>query len=778
MDRIVFYSHRDPLVKLKDHLRDVSARAKKIYKSQKDFVKLQINQKIIENVCVAHDFGKYTTFFQNYIIKKIRDKKNRHFHGFISALFGAWLCKNKDYIPLIAYFVIKHHHGDLRNFEDDLNEGKNVENFQIFKEQIKDIRKNQKIIEKEYGFSIEEFLNEYENVFKTLQDLSFKLFECENQETRIEVYFTILYLYSLLIDSDKKSAAKVDEFKRKSIPKDILERYRKIKNWDNPEKRIDKLRNKLYYEIKRKIENLKEIPNISTITAPTGLGKTFLNLEVALNYRDKLKQKPRIIYSLPFVSIIDQTYKFYDEILTRTLRKEYLNNQNVYLLQHHHLADTKYKGEREEKPVSESLLLTESWDSEIILTTFVQFLHSVIAFKNSFLKKFHNIAGSIIILDEVQAVDIGYWKAIGIVLKKLSELLGCKIIFSTATKPLIIDEYIEMVENQDEYFKSPVLKRTKLIPKIEETKTIDEFTDYFLKNLDNTINSYLVVFNTIKSSIEFFEKIKNLNKKNYIICYLSTNIIPLQRKVRIKKISNMLKRNEKLIVVSTQVIEAGVDLDFQKVYRDMAPLDSIIQVAGRCNRNNKIELGDVEIHRLYDLNMNREFSKMIYGSTTLSLSGKILRNEYTEDNYINLINKYFSGIQKNESFEKSDRVLKGIEKLKFYGENNCIANDFKVIEELPIYQDLFIEINNTAKRIYEKFEKEIIEEKDFIKRLENYHKLKVKFKKYIISVPKDFLKYAINIEIFPKIPLENLEDYYDKDGYGFKRTKEEDVLIW
>ncbi|WP_456426527.1 CRISPR-associated endonuclease Cas3'' [Desulfurobacterium sp.] len=524
MDGIIFYSHREPFIKLRNHLSDVANRCLQIYENQKEFVKLPINEDFIEIVALAHDFGKYTTYFQEYIKNKKRDPKNRHYHGFISALFGAWLAENRDYLPLIAYFVIRHHHGDLKNFDEDLDNNQNALNFEILKQQLEDIKKNQKYVEKELGFSISDFLENYRQVWKNLKKLKFELFE-GSEEKRIEVYFNILYTYSLLIDSDKKSAGKVESIRRKELPENLLEIYRRKKGWSNPETEIDKLRNQIYEEIKNKIKSFNTLPPISTITAPTGLGKTFLNLEVALQYRRNLNNKSRIIYSLPFVSIIDQTYKIYDEILTGTLGEEYTKNKSLYLLKHHHLSDTKYKKENEDKPVSESLLLIESWDSEIIITTFVQFLHSVIAFKNSFIKKFHNIVGSIIILDEVQAIDTGLWKVIGKVLKKLTELFRCKIILSTATKPLIVEDYTELVENKKYYFSHPFLKRTKLLPKIEKEKTLEEFANYFLQNIDHSINSYLVVLNTIKSSIEFFEKIYNVLNKEYKICYLSTNFI-------------------------------------------------------------------------------------------------------------------------------------------------------------------------------------------------------------------------------------------------------------
>ena len=768
---VVFYSHREPYIVLKNHLKDVAGRMIKYHSQKAEFVKLPVDEEFLRIVGISHDFGKYTSYFQKYITALERDPKNRHHHGYISALFGAWLClqkgKDRDYLPLIAYLSIKHHHGDLRNLRDDMPQyDEKNDNLPIVEEQVKDLEKNKEIISSELEIDITYFLKNWKSVLEGLKDYSFYLEEMESEENRLKAYFTLLYTYSLLIDADKKSASRTEEVKRKTLPKDLIERFREIKGWNKPKEEIDKLRSEIYNEVKSKVESLEEIPDISTITAPTGIGKTFINLDVALRYRDKLGGKPRIIYALPFLSIIDQTYGIFNEILEKTLGEEYLKNKSVYLIEHHHLSRVEYRKENEEKPVSESLLLIESWNSEIIVTTFVQLLHSVIAFKNSFLKKFHNIAGSVIILDEVQAINHEYWKVIGKILESLSKYLGCKIILSTATRPLIVENYTELVENQEKYFKSPLLKRTKIKPNLTTELTVEEFAERFIENLEENVNSYLIVLNTIKSSVEFYKRIREALGEDFKVFYLSSSVIPLQRRERIEKIRELLKKKEKVILVSTQVVEAGVDLDFDKVYRDIAPLDSIIQVAGRCNRNKRLELGEEEVVILK--RKDRYLSKQIYGSTLIDITRRLLDREYEEDEYKELSDRYFIKVKENKSFEKSDKVLKDILNLRFYADGDCIARDFKLIEELPIYTDIFVEIDEKAKEIYEEFDRSVLKERDFIKRLENYHRLKADFYKYVISAPKEALKNIYTEGEYPKIPLEFVEEYYDKEGYGLK----------
>ncbi len=776
---VVFYSHRNPYIILKNHLKDVAGRMVRYHRQKAELIKLPVDEEFLRIVGISHDFGKYTSYFQKYIRTGIGDPHKRHHHGFISALFGAWLClekgKDKDYLPLIAYLSIKHHHGDLRNLDDDLSRDKNIDNFNIVTGQVIDLQSKKEIISQELGIDISGFLISWEDIWEKLEDATFKLQEFETEENKLKTYFTLLYTYSLLIDSDKKAASRTEEIKRKNLPKDLIENFRRIKGWEHPQKEIDKLRNDIYNEVKEKVESLEQVPDISTITAPTGIGKTYINLDVALRYRNKLGGKPRIIYALPFISIIDQTYKIFDKILKETLRGEYLKNKSVYLIAHHHLSKTQYTRENEEKPVNEALLLIESWNSEIVVTTFVQLLHSVIAFKNSFLKKFHNIAGSVIILDEVQAINHEYWKVIGFMLEKLSQYLGCKIILSTATRPLIVENYTELVENQEKYFKSPLIKRTKIKPKLKEELTVEEFAERFVESLECGINSYLVVLNTIKSSIEFYKRIRKDLGGEFRIFYLSTNVIPLQREERINGIKKLLEKKEKVILVSTQVVEAGVDLDFDKAYRDIAPLDSLIQVAGRCNRNKRLKLGEEEVVLLKQ--KDRYLSVMIYGSTLIDITRELLDGEYEEDEYKELSERYFSKVKEYKSFAKSERVLKDILNLRFYAEDNSIASDFKLIEELPIYTDIFVEIDEKAKEVYENFEEKVLKEKDFIKRLENYHLLKADFNKYVISAPNEVLKNIHTEGIYPKIPLEVIDDYYDREGYGLKLEKAEETYM-
>ncbi len=229
-------------------------------------------------------------------------------------------------------------------------------------------------------------------------------------------------------------------------------------------------------------------------------------------------------------------------------------------------------------------------------------------------------------------------------------------------------------------------ERTKLVPKIEKV-TIDEFVDEFISNMEE--KSYMIVCNTIRQSLEIYEKLKDIDRDVY---YLSTNILPIHRRNRIKEIEERLKNNDNIILVSTQVVEAGVDLDFDVVIRDIGPIDSIIQCAGRCNRNSRNKIGSVYIYFMIDDNENN-FGKYVYGNTIMDISREVLegKEEILEEDYFKLINEYFNEIKQNKSQRVSNGLINAIEKLDF-SEGEYSVDKFSLIQNNPGYIDVFFYI--------------------------------------------------------------------------------------
>jgi len=810
---MIFYSH--PNVLLKDHLRLVSDKSISFFNNIKNLINDKSLIEISRLIGLGHDFGKYTTFFQEHLLNSQNKPGNKKsHHSLISALFTTSIIKHyfnidiknsgkEKYNLILPYLTVLHHHGDLDNAEDDipyipndfdlesddiynLGEDWSLKIKLIINDQIPDLYKNINLIQKEYqelGIDNIEFFfknKDYIEIFKELNYLKNYLFYKENETIKKEISFKLLVLYSTLIDSDKRIAADIDiTIEREKIDCNIIKNYINThfvlnnKN-NNSEKSLYSLRNKIFNEVNENINKFNLESHFYTITAPTGSGKTLSSFSTALSLRDKIFNEknflPKIIYSLPFITIIDQNYDVIYNILKENI-KDFRINESKYLIKHHHLNDLNYKIGNEFLPIDNSLMLIDSWESEIIITTFIQLLYTIIGFKNSFLKKYHNIYGSIILLDEVQNIPIEYWELIRKILIFLAEYMNCYIILLTATKPLIFDKNdnaIELVNNVEQKFKS--LNRVNIVKHLEK---IDEdiFIEEFIKNYNNN-KSYLVVLNTISSSIYIFNKIKEKIKEN--VFYLSTNIIPLQRLDRIKKIRELLTENKKPILITTQIIEAGIDLDFDFAFRDLGPLDSIIQVCGRCNREGKKEISNVNIFQIKD------YCSKVYGAIHTIVSKEIFNEKeiINESDFFHFINNYFELIKNKKNLDNSNKIWDSFINLYFYSKNHNSLNDFKLIQDFSLY-NIFVEFDEEAKELWDIYINKIIEEKDFFKKRIEYLKIKSKFNKYLLSIntinkniplPPEFKNSS-----FRYIPYNQLKDWYDFNT-GFKR--EIDLFVW
>jgi CRISPR-associated endonuclease/helicase Cas3 len=280
---------------------------------------------------------------------------------------------------------------------------------------------------------------------------------------------------------------------------------------------------------------------------------------------------------------------------------------------------------------------------------------------------------------------------------------------------------------------------------------------------------FLIVLNTIGSSINVFKFINNLNLENTQLYYLSTNIIPKERLSRIKEIKN--NKNDKLrkVIVSTQLIEAGIDIDVDIVYRDFAPLDSINQVAGRCNRNNLKEIkGKVYIFIIKD-SKNKEINKYIYDPILVSKTKDIFKSindEINETNFLYLNNTYFAKLDQSMSDDISDNNLEYLYMLSF-GE---LGDKFKLIENDIDRVDVFIEKDTKSKGIWNQF-LQINESIKGFERKKEFLKIKKEFYDYVISVRKDKAIGLKNVSGIYYVSMENLKLYYDSN-IGFNDNLE------
>lgn len=800
-------SHPDK--RLVDHLRRVGQLSRKTVTDKS----LNIDDKDILTdaaylIGVTHDLGKATSFFQEYIIEKdemkkrsLKAKENTH-HGLLSAFFTYAVIKEylsqsgrkgdlTDFLPILSFLAVKRHHGNLMNAMDEISEV-DAEKDKILKVAEEQIASMDKIEVSEILALLfpEGMINlkvNINNIISFILEHSFeeigrkekRLIRHLNRKIDLYPYFITQFLYSALLDADKTDAGLGGkDLDRLDLPADLVDQYRDRKGFTSDRNNINSLRNKIYEDAMIGIRDWNLENRILSLNVPTGTGKTLTSLSFALRLRDRLKNErnftPRIIYALPFLSIIDQNYDVFEDVVTQGGKLE----DSRLLLKHHHLADVDYKIEdNDEYKADESLLLLEGWNAEIIVTTFWQYFHTLFSNRNKLLRKFNKLANSIIILDEVQAVPHQYWQLIHDATKMLCEKFNSYVIFVTATQPIIFDEAIgeikEITKKKEEYFKG--LDRIELIPRIETALTLEEFKALLEKDLiDNPEKDFLIVLNTISSANNVYHFIKSQELENTEKFYLSTNVIPKERLERIRKIKGSSEKdaNEssriRKVIVSTQLIEAGVDIDADMVYRDFATMDSINQVAGRCNRNSaKADKGTVSIFILKD--DRKEFYKYIYDPFLISKTLDILKpikSSIRESAILELNNKYFKAVKRGMGDEKSKENLACLSQLSFQD----LSKNFKLIEEDYPKVNVFVELDQKAAEIWEKYQ-DLRMEKNLKERIRKKLEIRKDFSEYLISAPeKSAHNLVVEIGDIGYISMHELPNYYDMET-GFKRDK-------
>ncbi|MCS7123014.1 MAG: CRISPR-associated helicase Cas3', partial [Candidatus Aenigmarchaeota archaeon] len=611
--------------------------------------------------------------------------------------------------------------------------------------------------------SKKELLTFLDEIEKYLQDLDIfgDIYDFIEQNSTIELYILLNIFFSLLIDADKLHAGvQLKDLKRVDIQNssDLVINY---VNSFQSDKKIDKIRKEIFNLIKSKVLNTES--RVFTLNLPTGAGKTLMGFYLAFKLKDILKEKNgmnyRIIYCLPYLSITEQNYSVIKDVLQSNNIK---TNESV-LLKHHHLVHPSY----EDYSIDQSEILIESWNSEIIVTTFYQLFHTLFSNRNSDLKKFHKLSRAIIVIDELQAINHKYFYLTKSFLQEFVGIVDSYIILLTATNPNIFDNEVQIVERDFLYSlrQQEVFNRYRIHNKAKDKLTIEEMLDV-IKIEEN--KSYLFIMNTIKSAQKLYFLLKDkYSLRDSEITLLSTHIVPVERQNRIKEI----KEGKYKIVVSTQLVEAGVDIDFDVVIRDMAGLDSIVQSAGRCNRNKRSNFGDVYVFCLYDNEAGYVYSSKIYDPVVLNTTYEILKDKdnIEEREIYELVEKYFEELLKRKSTTESQALLNAIYRLRYDGssDNNIYISDFSLIED-SISASVFVEYDDNAIDVWNKF-CEIYNLENFIERKKKMFEIKENFYKYVINViynkkNADVLKTYENINGIYVIRNENIRNgtLYDR----------------
>ncbi len=326
----------------------------------------------------------------------------------------------------------------------------------------------------------------------------------------------------------------------------------------------------------------EEESGIFRLTVPTGGGKTRSGLAFALRHAT-LHQLDRVIVAVPYLSITDQTAATYRDIFS--------NSRAV--LEHHSAAEWRATPEDEGAPEETwQRLASENWDAPLIVTTMAQFFESLFARSTSRCRKLHNIARSVIILDEVQTLPETLLRPTLDILGELARTYGATVVLSTATQPALdhrdgfggLEGVREIVQTPGAHFQR--LQRVDYVWEAEPQSWPE------LATLMRTERQAMTIVNTRSDALALVEALAGDSP-----LHLSTLLCGQHRRDVLDEVKRRLEHDEPCLLVATQVVEAGVDIDFPVVFRALGPLDRIVQAAGRCNREGKLERGRVVIFR-------------------------------------------------------------------------------------------------------------------------------------------------------------------------------------
>ncbi len=500
--------------------------------------------------------------------------------------------------------------------------------------------------------------------------------------------FLTRMIYSALVDADFQETQEfIDEKKPRGGYESIEALNEKLNThlhrFDSPDSDINRKRTET---LKTCVEKAVEKPGFFTLTVPTGGGKTLASMAFALNHAAQHEMK-RIIYVIPFTSIIEQNAGVFKEIL---------GEENV--LEHHSNFDWEKK-KREASELPDNLtnsvyaklkLAAENWDIPIVVTTNVQFFESLFANKSSRCRKLHNIAKSVIVFDEAQMFPKDYMRPAMNAVWELVTNYGTSAVFCTATQPKL-EKFLpagtpitELAPNPQELF--DFYRRV-------EIKNLETLTDEELLERLNEHEQVLCIVNTRRHASGLFSGLHG--KGSY---HLSTLMCAVHRKEKLAEIRERLKNGQPCRVVSTTVMEAGIDVDFPIGYRALTGLDSINQAAGRVNREMKRGVSE-----MFVFEPKSEFVKRTprYVSQAVEIARRVLREHSTAPISIPAIAAYFDqlySLQDPQAFDYK-RIMNHFESSEGKFDFKTAAEKFQVIEDVS--ETVIIPYNQGAQDLIE-----------------------------------------------------------------------------
>lgn len=645
--------------------------------------------KIAETAAIFHDLGKLNPNFQ----PKLDDKKVEGYssHAYLSAL--AFLCfyaENKtiaeqqlgisssaDVLRVVA--LIARHHGNLPNFDQILN--------------IKERGNLLSFVETNPCLPISDYLQlllphkpfdvldpKYRRLLERCSGITLPILDSIGD--KVATFQETQFAFSALIESDKRDAGDNSVERRKEMADDFFLRLSKrLPATEKPSRglKLNAIRTAIRKEavtaIRKALKASQGQERVYCLTAPTGAGKTRILLSLAkeiLKYRFGDSVPFGVIYGLPFLSITEQVEQVCREILTeKKSPTSGVFSTDDFLLRFDSRAESRKLNDLQEEMDSDPASLNEflkeefaqrTFDYPFTITTFVQFFETLMSNRNSTLLKLPHFAHSIIILDEIQSLPPRLYTFFSAYLDAFCKRFDSYVLFSTATMPSLQIPDSENGKRAQTAF--PEYSAPRQLARLDWYKEDDVFARYSinpcweinsLEKLATKIraenHSSMAILNTVPDTIALFDQFTSNQDTEYIL--LNTRFTPTDRRIKIQRCIDRLASGKQVVLITTQLVEAGVDIDFPVVYRDLCPLPNLIQAAGRCNRNNLPEKGIVYLFELRN-SKGSSRAELIYGTRSgnpkwfLDFTRQEFHNSaYSESQLQELQRRFFDTVNQN-----------------------------------------------------------------------------------------------------------------------------------
>ncbi len=815
------------------HLRgcdEVSSLALQFKHITADFYAKDLLEEMRRLLVFFHDLGKGTDFFQYIILEATRREGTADFqrehqaylddfaaskavaianrleendrlsnHAKLGAYLVQAVFQHED--PLVSAIllrVIRRHHGYLTNFFESASKSPQIALEPVWEipeleEQLRHFNEGpyQRILA-DNGLSIDlakwpTIRDKYKGPLLVMT-LRTRLHKADD----LRYFFLQHFLFSLLLAADKgdmmiELTADKQEFIKPNrlLPQSLVDAYKAHWFAGKTPRPIDLLREEAYQTVAQNVATFGE-RSFFSLTLPTGLGKTFSAYRTAIQLQRQTHgqtgQVPRIIYCLPFTSIIDQNAQVLADMFAHHQAAGGTDLDESWLATHHYLSVPKNHYDKRELVKDEGEYLTAGWEQEVIVTTFVQLLESIFTNQNRALRKFHNLTNAVLILDEVQSIPPKYFEAVEEVFQKLALYFGTKFVFVTATQPFLFANPDNVLELTD-----PTLEKTKYyfdtLNRIQLNQTLLKETDYQDRKLtewlpiiqqdidDNADKSFLIICNTIAQSQEVFRTLRQGSRESgRVFVYLSSSILPKIRREKIAQIKRNIEADVRQVVVSTQVVEAGVDIDLDVVYRDFAPIDSLNQSAGRCNRNGVRGQGIV---KLFHTGKDR----FIYDATLRDLTKQVLRKypAVIEEKDLYALNRDYAAAVRRAVVDQANTSQTLITHMKRLNLED-VSKHFKLIEEDNRSFNVFIACDAEAKSIWNTY-RSCIRDLEGFARKRAIKKLTPSLLQYVTRFPKKHYEPPTDKAENFIINEPDWENYYDLET-GFKIPTDDNMTVF